>query len=496
MTDRELDQRLKTALEHAAPDDLAAVLSRCGTGKGNVIDMKNASNAKKNKSWKKGLIAACLALVMLAGGGGLFYQQAYAVASVVSLDVNPSIELTVNKNEKVLSCTGLNQEGVDVLADMGGGSDLKGAKLDVAVNAIVGALVRNGYLDDLDSAILISVEDSDTVRGARLQQELVASVDGVLQTAANSASVLSQNVTADRSLDDRAQRNNISTGKAYLIDQIVARNSGLDFDALAALSVEELRDLLEIGAPDMPIGQDAALQAVLDFAGLTDADYTYAEVDPELDERVPYYDVELLIDGRETDYGVHAFSGEVIQGAELPNVLVPGPALPQDAVAVTEDEAEAIALADAQVQQSAADRLTVKTDRDDGRIQYDVEFFADGYEYDYEIDGQTGEIMSWDKEPDPRAARETAPAATTAAAATGAPAPDPSGDVGEAAAVAAALEHAGLTQEQADRIKCERDRDDGRVEYEINFRCDGYEYEYTVDAATGAILDHEQEWDD
>ena len=488
MTDRELDRRLKTALEHAAPDDLAAVLSRCGTGKGNVIDMKNAANTKKNKGWKMGLIAACLALVMLAGGGGLFYQQAYAVASVVSLDVNPSIELTVNKSEKVLSCTGLNQEGIDVLADMGGGSDLKGAKLDVAVNAIVGALVRSGYLDNLDSAILISVEDSDAARGARLQQELVASVDGVLQTAANSASVLSQNVTADSALDERAQRNNISTGNAYLIDQIVARNGELDFDALAALSVEELRDLLEIGAPDMPIGKDAALQAVLDFAGLTETGYTYADVDPELDERVPYYDVELLIDGLETDYGVHAFSGEVIQGADLPGVLVPGPALPQSDTAVTEDDAEAIALADAGVQPGAADRLTVKPDRDDGRTRYDVEFFADGYEFDYEIDGETGEIVSRDKEPDPRAARDTSAAA--------APTPDPNGDIGEDAAIAAALEHAGLTQDQAGRIQCERDRDDGRVEYEIDFRFDGYEYEYTIDAASGAILDHERDRDD
>lgn len=39
-----------------------------------------------------------------AVGGGLFYQQANAVASVVSLDVNPSIELKVNRNEKVLAC--------------------------------------------------------------------------------------------------------------------------------------------------------------------------------------------------------------------------------------------------------------------------------------------------------------------------------------------------------------------------------------------------------
>ncbi len=422
MTDRELNERLKSAVDHAAPDDLAAVLARCGTGKGNVIDMKKTTNTAR-RHWKKGLIAACLALVLIAGGGGgLFYQQAYAVASVISLDVNPSIELTVNKREKVLSCKGLNEEGITVLADMDGGRDLKGAKLDVAVNAIVGALVRNGYLDNLDSAILISVEDSDADRGARLQQELVASVDGVLQTAENSAAVLSQSVAADKALDARAQQNSISTGKAYLVDQIVSMNSELDFNALAALSVEELRDLIKIGAPDMPIGRDAALQAALDCAGLTREDAPYADVDPELDERTPYYEVELVIDGREQDYGVHAFTGEVIQGAKTPSVMNPGPVQPQ---ADTPNLTEAETLPQTAAQAPAAD-----------------------------------------------------------------------GDIGEDAALATALDHAGLSETQVSRLKCERDFDDGRLEYEIEFKAGGYEYEYTIDAASGAILDHERDWDD
>ena len=127
------------------------------------------------------LIAACLA-VMLLGGGGVFYQRANAVASVVSLDVNPSIELKVNRSEKVLVCTPLNEDAKAILADMSNGADLKGAKLDVAVNAIVGSLVRNGYLDSISSAIMISVEDKDTARAEKLQRELTSTVDGVLQT--------------------------------------------------------------------------------------------------------------------------------------------------------------------------------------------------------------------------------------------------------------------------------------------------------------------------
>ena len=254
MTNEKMEQRLAAALEKTAPDDVNGVLSRCEERKGTVIPMTTKKTA--NRKWTS-LIAACLA-VMLLGGGGVFYQRANAVASVVSLDVNPSIELKVNRSEKVLVCTPLNEDAKAILADMSNGADLKGAKLDVAVNAIVGSLVRNGYLDSISSAIMISVEDKDTARAEKLQRELTSTVDGVLQTSEAKAAVLTQTLTQDAGREQQARENNISTGKAALVNHVLALNSALKFDALAKLSVEELKDLAEAGAPAMPIGMDAA----------------------------------------------------------------------------------------------------------------------------------------------------------------------------------------------------------------------------------------------
>lgn len=244
MTNEKMEQRLAAALEKTAPDDVSGVLSRCEERKGTVINMKTKKPTKRK--WTS-LIAACLA-VMLLGGGGVFYQRANAVASVVSLDVNPSIELKVNRSEKVLSCTPLNEDAKAILADMSNGADLKGAKLDVAVNAIVGSLVRNGYLDSISSAIMISVEDKDTARAEKLQRELTSTVDGVLQTSEAKAAVLTQTLTQDAGREQQARENNISTGKAALVNHVLALNSALKFDALAKLSVEELKDLAEAGA--------------------------------------------------------------------------------------------------------------------------------------------------------------------------------------------------------------------------------------------------------
>jgi len=229
MTNEKMEQRLAAAIEKTAPNDVDGVLSRCEERKGTVIPMTTKKTIKRK--WTS-LIAACLA-VMLLGGGGVFYQRANAVASVVSLDVNPSIELKVNRSEKVLVCTPLNEDAKAILADMSNGADLKGAKLDVAVNAIVGSLVRNGYLDSISSAIMISVEDKDTARAEKLQRELTSTVDGVLQTSAAKAAVLTQTLTQDAGREQQARENNISTGKAALVNHVLALNSALKFDGVA-----------------------------------------------------------------------------------------------------------------------------------------------------------------------------------------------------------------------------------------------------------------------
>ena len=224
MINEKLEQCLAQALEKTAPHDVDGVLSRCEKRKGTEIPMKTKPHSLKK--WMA--MAACLALLLLCGGG-LFLRQANAVASVVSIDVNPSIELRVNQNEKVLACVPMNDDAHAILADMGDGEDLKGAKLDVAVNAIVGSLVRNGYLESISSAIMISVEDRDQSRAHRLQQDLSAAVDGILRDSASQASVLTQTVTQDTSLEKQAKDHHIFTGKAALVNRILALNDSLSF---------------------------------------------------------------------------------------------------------------------------------------------------------------------------------------------------------------------------------------------------------------------------
>ena len=407
MTNEKMEQRLAAALEKTAPDDVNGVLSRCEERKGTVIPMTTKKTA--NRKWTS-LIAACLA-VMLLGGGGVFYQRANVVASVVSLDVNPSIELKVNRSEKVLACTPLNEDAKAILADMGNGADLKGAKLDVAVNAIVGSLVRNGYLDSISSAIMISVEDKDTARAEKLQRELTSTVDGVLQTSESRASVLTQTLTQDAGREQQARENNISTGKAALVNHVLALNSALKFDELAKLSVEELKDLAEAGAPAMPIGKAAAAYAAEQYAGTTALDSVTADVDSELNESPAHYEVELHTAWGEFEYLVDAYTGKVLSGqknllttASTPNETTKPSDQKPDPSGTAQDigyaKAKSIALDHAGVSENEAYDMDIELDDEDGILVYEVEFKSGGMEYSYEINAATGAILKHESELD------------------------------------------------------------------------------------------------
>lgn len=66
----------------------------------------------------------------------------------------------------------------------------------------------------------------------------------------------------------------------------------------------------------------------------------------------------------------------------------------------------------------------------------------------------------------------------------------------EAKAKEIALEDAGLSVNEVSGLRCEKDYDDGREIYDVEFRKGGYEYSYDIDAHTYSVLDWDKDYDD
>ena len=473
MNEQDVLQKLNTAVTHATPNQLDDILSRCTERKGTVIPM---TNHKTKKHWLRYAVAACLSLVLVgAAAGGFLLHQARTVTSVVSLDVNPSIQLQVNSSEKVLQVQALNAEAQEVLADM----PLEGTHLNVAVNAIVGSLLQHGYLDSISSAILISVEDADIQRASRLQQELTDQVGAALLNQQSQASILSQTLTSDQQLQDQAAQNNISVGKAALI-QAIQQNGDFTFDQLAALSVEELSQMAKSQASQMPIGRDKALEIAKTHAGLTDTGLTW-EVDPELDEVPPHYEVELHQGGQEYEYKIQAYTGEILYSNTHPDDDDDSAPAVTGTTDIGTEKAKSIALEAAGVTASQVQNLRVERDYDDGQLEYEIEFYVGSTEYDYVISGVDGTILEQDVEQE-GGSHTTQPTQ-----------PSTGSDIGAEKAKSIALSHAGFTASQVQRLKVEKDYDDGRLEYEVEFYAGTTEYDYTISGTDGTILKQDKE---
>lgn len=91
-------------------------------------------------------------------------------------------------------------------------------------------------------------------------------------------------------------------------------------------------------------------------------------------------------------------SGEVIIDTFVPAAPAPSVPAPTQQTLISKEEATAIALADAGFTADQVTRLRTEFGYDDRRPEYEVDFHQGGFEYDYEINAETGEIISRDKD--------------------------------------------------------------------------------------------------
>ena len=493
MKQQQVEQKLRQAVEHAAPEYSDRLREAAG-------HLSPAPSGRRRGRATRRLIAAVAAVaacaILAVGVLGLVRHQARQQgAAVVVLDVNPSIQLTINSEERVLSVLAQNSDATHILDGM----DLTGVQLNVAVNALIGSLLKNSYISELANSILISVEGKSEQSAALLQQRLTNDINDLLAGFGIDGAILSQTLQQDDDVARLAASYGISRGKAALILKLIGQNPSLQTEELAGLTIHALNLLLAEpqtetltltgSASDSGyIGADAAKAAALAHAGIDEASAARLTVQMDYERGRMVYEVDFDANGLEYEYDIDALTGEVVKYSFEPDDDLPAQSIPNvgtPAADIGREAALAAALRHAGLTQSEVTDVYVKADTDDGYAVYDVEFLSGGVEYDYEIDAVTGEVRAFDFEPDDHAA-----------AAQGSAGQGSTADIGSSKAKSIALSHAGVSSSDVSNIKVERDRDDGVLVYEVEFTAGGLEYDYEIDAVTGEVRAFDFEPDD
>ncbi len=396
-----IEAKLKSALQKATPDILDDILEGCDREKGQVISMEK----RKNKKLSRILSIAAVFVLLIAG---VFLYKNFTgsdAAALVSIDVNPSIELEVDADERIIIARALNDDGKKVLSGM----KLEGTDLNTGVNAIVGSMLKNGYIDELRNSVLVSVSGDGSIDTAALEAKLMQEVSSALDGA---GAVVAQNLDdIDDDTRKLAERYGISVGKAAFIEKIIELNPTLKVEELAPLSINELCLLAngkEIGgtlysgstSDKAYIGAERAKSIALSHASL--AETAVFDLDCELDYEYGrmVYEVDFDANGAEYEYEIDAKSGDILLfEIERNGTKQQGGSMTQESAGyIVAEKAKSIALSNAGLTAASVTGLISELDSDDGAAVYEVEFIYGGYEYEYKIDAKSGAIIESDKE--------------------------------------------------------------------------------------------------
>lgn len=190
---------------------------------GDIIGIKNNGyeigqeiilrSGKKRASINRitGIVAAAAAALVITGGiGGYAYYTPYGT---VSLDVNPSIEYTINRFDRVLDVTGINDDGDDILFGLDTKS-LINRNIETAIEDTIEQIDAEGYFSDEDGNYVVLT--ANTKEEAHTDT-LLSNLDNNVKQREN-LEPISFKVSDDEITEAHSQ--GISPGKKMMVDRL------------------------------------------------------------------------------------------------------------------------------------------------------------------------------------------------------------------------------------------------------------------------------------
>ena len=402
MKQENIEKELQEAVQNLIPNDLftritAELDSKEEGAKMEKVLVRRIESKRSSLGLKTvmQLVAACVALVLVVGGI-FYYRGNLMVDSLVDLDVNPGIELLTNQKNRVLEAYATNGDGDKVLSGM----DLQNVDLQVALNAIVGSMVQQGYMTKDTKGVLVTVQNKDQKKADNLRKLVVKEMEIALSTEDMNAAVFHQVISSqNNNASAFARKNNISLGKAVFVLNLAKKDSSLNAKELAKMKISEIaklvadkkidiRDIIEYDSDDS-LWENIA-DAIEDI-NEGDDDYIVATTQQGSTQAVQVQPTETQAAVAQTQ----AQTQPQTQAQTQPQTKQQTQA--QVSQRISADKAKAIAFGHAGVSAGQVRELSVEYD-DDG--VYEIDFKVGNTEYDYEIGAVDGSIRKADVEQD------------------------------------------------------------------------------------------------
>lgn len=173
--------------------------------------------------------AVCLMVILAAGAGGYAWVQ--MPVSYLSIDVNPSIELALNRLDKVVAVTAYNIEGEEIIKNL----SLKGKGYTEAIDLVIGSEAMGAYLASQEDIVFTLAADSSR------ESELETGVEGCSGHMGHGC----RHVSTDVETVSAAHECGLSLGKYNAYLQLFQYDSSITVEECREMSMSEINRLIK-----------------------------------------------------------------------------------------------------------------------------------------------------------------------------------------------------------------------------------------------------------
>lgn len=254
MKKRCLKKIISEAYRSEAPDLRAKVIAACASESQELrsesqpkADCRAEIRFNPNILFRRAAAVAICLILFVSGislGALIHRDDENTVApitadTVIYIDVNPSVELRIDSNNRIIDVIAGNEDAKIVLEGM----ELGGIDVNTALKAIVGSMYVNGYLTEASNSILVSINsESNQVAGSFLQ-DITEKINSVFENSQMECAIIAQCVTVDEILIDSAAKYGVSVGKMHFLNKITNSFKGISEDTLDIMSLLSINDL-------------------------------------------------------------------------------------------------------------------------------------------------------------------------------------------------------------------------------------------------------------
>lgn len=217
-----LNDQLKRAFDAVVAED------RIKENTKNYLHYRLYGKYRRTRNYGRLAVAFCLVLLLGIGGHGLYFTP----VSFISIDINPSIELVLNRLDRIISVTPFNVDGVEAVENL----ELKNRKYDEAILMLLDSREMSSYVTE-DSQISISVVSEYSDKNEEIQERVMACTEKRYENVSCHSS--SEGVV------ESAHHEGVSFGKYQAFLELQSLYPDITIEDIRNLTMRQIQDKID-----------------------------------------------------------------------------------------------------------------------------------------------------------------------------------------------------------------------------------------------------------